>query len=299
MEILNKKQMIHEEQQYLDLLREVLDHGELRLSERTGVGTKALFGRQHRYSLRNESFPLFTTKKVSFSLVLSELLWMLSGDTRVKTLQDQGNHIWDGNTTRSFLDAQGMTDFETGLLGKGYGYQWRHCGRHYDKQTGEVSGPGVDQLADVLEQLKSNPESRRHLVVSWNPLHLKEMALAPCHCFFQFFVAKEELSCLFYQRSCDLGLGVPFNVASYALLTIIMAHLTGLKPGELIHSMGDVHIYLSHEESLRKQIERSPYPFPRLRITNASWIRLEDVRAEEIQLLGYKSHSKLKMSMAV
>src|SRR5580765_8078448 len=232
------------EQQYLDLLEELLERG-ARKSDRTGTGTRSVFGRQLRFGLR-ESFPLLTTKKVHLKSIILELLWFLRGDTNVKWLQQRGVTIWD-----EWAD-------ENGELGPVYGHQWRHW---------RTPGGGeVDQIRNVVDSLRKKPDSRRHLVSAWNPADVDRMALPPCHALFQFYVAGGRLSCQMYQRSADLFLGVPFNIASYALLTLMVAQVTGLKPAEFVLTLGDAHLYLNHLDQAREQIGRAPRPFPRMRL---------------------------------
>src|SRR6188472_4047705 len=225
---------------YLDLLQRILDDG-VEKSDRTGTGTRSVFGHQMRFDLR-QGFPLVTTKKIHTRSVFAELLWFLRGDTNVKWLQDRGVTIWD-----EWADSDGD-------LGPIYGYQWRSWpapdGRH------------VDQIAQVIEQIRTDPDGRRHIVSAWNVADIPDMALAPCHTMFQFYVAGGRLSCQLYQRSADVFLGVPFNIASYALLTLMMAQATGLEPGEFVHTFGDVHLYLNHVDQAREQLSREPYTFP-------------------------------------
>lgn len=293
-----------EELQYLALVRRVMAEGDVHLSDRTGVGTKMVVAPQLRFSLQNDTLPLLTSKRMFWKGVVTELMWMVRGLTDVRWLQERNVHFWDANVSRAQLDAVGMEHYREGLLGKGYGYQWRHTGKDYAVHTGEVSGRGVDQLALVLESLKHQPESRRHLVVSWNPLHLKDMALPPCHCLFQFFVqsplsgaTKPRLSCQLYQRSGDLGLGVPMNIAFYSLLTHIMAHLLDMDAYEFIITLGDAHVYLNHFEGLQKQLDRSPRPFPRVTLSNITGI--DTWTEEHIQLRDYYPHPTIKLPMAL
>jgi dihydrofolate reductase / thymidylate synthase len=218
----------HPEQQYLAIIKDILTSGVFR-SDRTGVGTLSKFGVQMRFSLRDSTLPLLTTKRVFWRGVAEELLWFISGDTNAKTLQDKDIHIWDGNGSREFLDKCGLAHREVGDLGPVYGFQWRHFGAKYDTMHASYDGLGVDQLAQVVDKLKHNPTDRRIILSAWNPAALPEMALPPCHMFAQFYVSHGELSCQMYQRSADMGLGVPFNIASYALLTYLLAKVTGLK----------------------------------------------------------------------
>lgn len=223
-------------------------------SDRTGVGTVSIFGAQMRFDLRNDIFPLLTTKRVFWRAVLEELLWFIKGSTNAKELQDKNVHIWDGNSTREFLDKNGFHDREEGDLGPVYGFQWRHFGAEYKTCHDDYTGKGIDQLNEIIERIRNNPNDRRIIMSAWNVTDIPKMALPPCHCFVQFYVADGELSCQLYQRSADMGLGVPFNIASYALLTYMIAHVTGLKPGDFIHTLGDAHVYLTHIEPLKEQV---------------------------------------------
>jgi thymidylate synthase len=283
---------VFEELQYLDLIRDILSNGTAR-GDRTGTGTLSKFGATMRFSLRNEVFPLFTTKKVFWRGVVEELLWFISGETNAKVLHDRGVHIWDANASREFLDRRGLTSNETWDLGPVYGYQWRHFGAQYPDRAG-----GVDQLLGCIEQLKADPNDRRVIMSAWNPVDIPKMALPPCHVMCQFLVSDGELTCIMYQRSADMGLGVPFNVASYALLTCMMAQVCGLKPGEFVHMLGDAHVYLNHVEPLRSQIARTPRPFPSL-VLNKDIKDITKFKAEDVAILGYLPHDSIKMEMAV
>jgi thymidylate synthase len=263
------------EQRYLDLLAEVLEHG-ARKTDRTGTGTRSVFGRQLRFPL--EPFPLLTTKKVHFKSIAVELLWFLRGETNVRWLQERGVTIWD-----EWAD-------EKGELGPVYGYQWRHW------RTPD--GKEIDQMKQVVESLRAKPDSRRHIVSAWNPSDVDRMALPPCHALFQFYVADGRLSCQMYQRSADLFLGVPFNIASYALLTLMIAQAVDLAPGEFILTLGDAHLYLNHLEQARLQLARAPRSFPRLKLNPA----VKDIFAfqyEDFVLEGYDPHPGIKAPIAV
>ena len=264
------------EQQYLDLLAEVLARGALK-SDRTGTGTRSVFGRQMRFALER-SFPLLTTKKLHLKSIVYELLWFLRGDTNVRWLQEHGVSIWD-----EWADAKGE-------LGPVYGYQWRHW------RTPD--GREIDQLRQVVEQIRARPDSRRHLVTAWNPADVDKMALPPCHALFQFYVAEGRLSCQMYQRSADLFLGVPFNIASYALLTLMIAQVTGLEPGEFVLTLGDAHLYLNHLEQAREQLSRVPRPFPRMRL-NPEVRDIFGFRYEDFALQGYEPYPAIKAPIAV
>ena len=261
---------------YEDLLRDVLEHGTHK-SDRTGTGTLSVFGRQLRFDL-SKSFPLITTKRVHFKPVAVELLWFLRGDTNVKWMQDQGVTIWD-----EWADADGE-------LGPVYGVQWR--------SWPTPDGGHIDQIAELIKNLKSNPDSRRHIVSAWNVSELKDMALPPCHAFFQFYVADGKLSCQLYQRSADTFLGVPFNIASYALLTRMIAQQTGLEPGEFVWTGGDVHIYDNHMDQVLKQLAREPYDYPQLNITRKP-DSIFDYTLEDFEVVGYQHHPTIKAPIAV
>ncbi|CBK20227.2 Thymidylate synthase [Blastocystis hominis] len=287
----------HEELQYLNLIRYILDHGALR-TDRTNTGTRSVFGTQMRFLLANGVIPLLTTKKVFWRGIVEELLWFIRGCTDGRVLKEKNIHIWDGNGTRSFLDSVGLTQNEEDDLGPIYGFQWRHFGAAYEGRDKDYSNQGVDQLKEVIHLLKTDPYNRRIILSAWNPADLRKMALPPCHVMSQFYVQNGYLSCQMYQRSADMGLGVPFNIASYSLLTILLAHITGLKPGEFVHSIGDTHVYVNHEEALLQQIEREPRPFPTLRITKQSE-NIEEYTFADFELVGYNPHETLKMKMAI
>lgn len=301
----------HDEEQYLALVRDVLATG----SPRPTLGTQAKFGAQCRYRLHDPYLdtpvlPLFTTKFVSFRNVWAELLFFIHGKSHVQWLHHRRCAIWDANSSRAYLDAVGLAHYPEGQLGPVYGAQWRHWGGRYlgaDAVTGDScydeQQPGWDQLQHVVDQLKQHPESRRHVVVAWNPTDLPRMALPPCHVLFQFFAETDAqgqrwLSCQMYQRSCDLGLGVPYNVASYALLTHLVAHLTGLRAKEFVHVLGDYHIYTQHREALAVQVQRTPYRFTSLQIRKslATWQELD---WDDVVLGPYQAHPALKMPLVV
>ncbi|MBU6373595.1 MAG: thymidylate synthase [Alphaproteobacteria bacterium] len=263
--------------QYLALLRDILETGVDR-PDRTGVGTRGVFGRQMRFDLA-EGFPLLTTKKLHVKSIVVELLWFLRGDTNVRWLQERGVSIWDE-----------WADPETGDLGPVYGKQWR--------SWAAPDGRVIDQIANVIESLKTNPNSRRHIVSAWNPADVDDMALPPCHCLFQFHVADGKLSCQLYQRSADVFLGVPFNIASYALLTAMMAQVVGLQPGHFVHTLGDAHLYANHVEQARLQLTRAPLAPPTLRLAPHK----RDIAAfdaEDVVIEGYKAHPAIKAPIAV
>jgi thymidylate synthase len=264
------------EQQYLDLLGEVLENG-ARKTDRTGTGTLSVFGRQVRFAL-GAGFPLLTTKKLHLKSIVYELLWFLRGDTNVKWLQERGVSIWD-----EWADDKGE-------LGPVYGYQWRHW------RTPD--GGEIDQIQNLIRSLRTRPDSRRHIVSAWNPADVDRMALPPCHALFQFYVANGELSCQMYQRSADLFLGVPFNIASYSLLTLMVAQVTDLKPGEFVLTLGDAHLYLNHLEQAREQLARAPRSFPRMKLNPARKDLLE-FQYEDFTLEAYEPHPAIKAPIAV
>jgi thymidylate synthase len=261
---------------YLDLMRHVLEHG-TRKDDRTGTGTLSVFGWQMRYNLA-EGFPLVTTKKCHLRSIIHELLWFLQGDTNIKYLKENGVSIWD-----EWAD-------EHGNLGPVYGHQWRSWPK--------PDGGTIDQISEVVKTLKSNPDSRRIIVSAWNVADLDRMALAPCHAFFQFYVADGKLSCQLYQRSADIFLGVPFNIASYALLTLMMAQVTGLKPGDFVHTLGDAHLYLNHLDQTREQLSREPRPLPTMTL-NPDVKDIFAFRFEDFTLSGYDPHPAIKAPVAV
>jgi len=287
----------HEEMQYLNLIRKIIESGNQR-GDRTGTGTLSLFGAQMRFSLRNGTFPLLTTKKVFYRGIAEELFWFIRGSTSAKELQDKNVRIWDGNSSREFLDSIGLHDREEGDLGPVYGFQWRHFGAEYTDMHADYSGKGVDQLAEVINRIKTKPNDRRIIMCAWNPADLNKMALPPCHCLVQFYVADGELSCQLYQRSADMGLGVPFNIASYALLTVMIAHVTGLTPGDFVHTLGDAHVYSNHVEALKTQLEREPKEFPKI-VIKRQVEKIEDFNIDDFEVVGYQSHPKIVMDMAV
>ena len=259
--------------QYLDLLQDILENG-VDKKDRTGVGTRSVFGRQMRFDL-SKGFPLVTTKKVHLKSIIHELLWFIKGDTNIKYLQDNGVRIWN-----EWAD-------ENGDLGPVYGSQWRNW-----------NGEGVDQLADVIKRLKTNPNDRRMIVSAWNVSKISEMKLPPCHMMFQFYVANGKLSCMLYQRSCDMFLGVPFNIASYALLTMMIAQVCDLEVGEFVHTLGDTHIYHNHFEQVKEQLSHTPLKLPTMKI-NPLIKDINDFKYEDFELIGYESYGVIKGKVAV
>ncbi|KAG8531544.1 Thymidylate synthase [Bacidia gigantensis] len=327
----------HEEYQYLNLIRSILEFGEHR-PDRTGTGTLSLFAPpQLRFSLSRPSsepgvpptpiLPLITTKRVFLRAVIEELLWFIASKTSSQSLSAAGVKIWDGNGSREFLDDLGLTEREEGDLGPIYGFQWRHFGASYIDSKTDYAGQGVDQLQEVIEKLKHKPYDRRIILSAWNPADLKKMALPPCHMFCQFYVSfpnaarngaqekgktalndvnsdasktnKGVLSCQLYQRSCDMGLGVPFNIASYAILTHMLAAVCDLTPGTFIHTMGDAHIYLDHVDALKTQLDREPRDFPDFHILDDHDKSIDNWRLEDFEIKGYQPHPSIPMKMSV
>jgi thymidylate synthase len=278
--------------QYLDLLRRILDDGRDR-EDRTGTGTRSIFGHQMRFDLR-EGFPLLTTKKIHVKSIFHELLWFLRGETHVSSLQAAGVRIWDAWATPEQTARFGRSE---GDLGPIYGHQWRNFGATR-RPDGSYESDGVDQLAALLEQIRRNPHSRRLLVTGWNPREADEVALPPCHTLFQLYVQEGELSCQLYQRSGDAFLGLPFNIASYALLTQMIAHVTDLRPGDFVHTLGDAHLYKNHLDQARLQLERPPRPLPRL-ILNPEARCLFAFQYEDFTLDGYDPHPHIKAEVSI
>jgi len=262
--------------QYLDLMQHVKTHG-VRKSDRTGTGTLSVFGYQMRFDI-SEKFPAVTTKKLHFKSIIHELLWFLQGETNTRYLKDHGVTIWD-----EWAD-------ENGELGPVYGSQWR--------SWHTADGRTIDQIREVIEQIKKYPDSRRLIVSAWNVGEIDKMALAPCHAFFQFYVAEGKLSCQMYQRSADIFLGVPFNIASYSLLTMMIAQVTGLKAGEFVHTLGDAHLYLNHLEQVETQLAREPLPWPVMKL-NPDVKSILDFKYEDFELVGYQSHPAIPAPIAV
>lgn len=262
--------------QYLDLLDHVLKYG-VRKEDRTGTGTLSVFGYQMRFDLR-QGFPVLTTKKLHLRSIIHELLWFLKGETNIRYLHENKVTIWD-----EWASSEGE-------LGPVYGYQWRNWNK--------PDGTHIDQIKQVVHSIKTNPDSRRHIVSAWNVGELDKMALPPCHLLFQFYVANGELSCQMYQRSCDIFLGVPFNIASYSLLTMMMAQVTGLKPGDFVHTLGDAHIYLNHIDQVKLQLTREPYPLPEMKL-NTKVTDILGFTYQDFELVNYQSHPHIKGDIAV
>ena len=303
----------HEEYKYLHLMEDILANGTEK-SDRTGVGTKSIFGTSLKFDLRN-SFPILTTKKVFWKGVVEELLWFVRGETDSKKLEEKGVKIWVGNTSREFLDKKGL-DYAEGEIGPGYGFQWRHWNADYEscryslktspedykwRTTKLHFGKGNDQLAKLVETLKTNPNDRRMIVSAWNVDKIEKMALPPCHLLWQVHVENGELHLQWYQRSVDTFLGLPFNISSYALLTCLLAKITNLKPGSVSFAGGDTHIYLNHQDQVKEQLTRVPYKFPTLNIAKdiKTLGDIENLSFEDIQLIDYQSHATIKAPMAV
>jgi thymidylate synthase len=297
--------------QYLDLLRHVLEHGKFK-ADRTGTGTFSVFGGQTRYRL-TDGFPLVTTKKVHLRSIIHELLWFLSGDSDTRYLRENKVTIWDEWANEKYENN----------LGPVYGKQWRHWTGYSTHRINpdvnqtflnlgefnqdavvtpvgrrELSGHGVDQIASVIAEIKRNPDSRRLIVSAWNVVDIEYMALAPCHCLFQFYVSEGELSCQLYQRSADIFLGVPFNIASYALLTLMVAQVCGLKPGDFVHTFGDLHLYSNHVEQAKLQLSREPRPLPQMKL-NPAVKKIDDFKFEDFELVNYDPHPGIKAPIAV
>ncbi len=271
--------------QYLDALRYILENG-VEKKDRTGVGTKAVFGMQMRFNME-DGFPAVTTKKLAFNSVKAELLWFIKGSSDVRELQKMGCHIWDANANAGYWKPKARFD---GDLGRIYGVQWRKWKNSEGKET--------DQLAEAIRQIREEPYSRRIIVSAWNPGELNQMALPPCHAFLQFFVANNRLSLQMYQRSCDMFLGVPFNIASYSLLLHMVSQVTNKEPYEFIHTLGDAHIYTNHIEQVKEQLKREPFPLPELKLSK-NVKSIDDFKMDDIELVNYKFHPTIKAPMAV
>lgn len=286
------------EQQYIDLVKEVITSGEKR-EDRTGEGTVSLFGKRMEFDI-SERFPLFTHKKMPFKMILKELLWFLSGSTDANILKEQNVPIWDGNSSREFLDKRGLNHLPEGDIGAGYGHQWRHFGAPYTNCKDDYTGKGVDQIQNMVELIKNEPTSRRIILCAWNPEQQPEMSLPPCHLLFQCYVREGKyLDGQLYQRSGDLGLGIPFNVASYSCLLYMLAHVTDLKTGKFMHIIGDCHVYNSHILPLSKHFEEVTLSeLPILKIKRK--VRdIFDFKVEDFEIEGYKAKSSVKLKMAI
>ena len=292
----------HEEYQYLNLIHDILEYGTMEMG-RNGM-TKSIFGASMIFSLENGKIPILTTKRIAWKTCIKELLWFIRGDTDNKILQEQGVHIWDGNGSRDFLDSRGLYNNKEGDLGPVYGHQWRHFNAPYMGCNVDYSGKGVDQLQQIIDILKSpdpvTRTTRRMVLSAWNPCQLNDMALPPCHVLMQFNVTDgNKLSCALYQRSGDVGLGVPFNITSYSALTHIIAKHCGLIAYEFVYHLGNAHIYEQHIEALKDQMKRKPYEFPRIEIceTDDNRENIDNYIMENIKLINYKSHDSIIMKM--
>jgi dihydrofolate reductase/thymidylate synthase len=286
----------NEELQYLDAIRDIIENGSSK-DDRTGVGTISKFGVTMRFDC-SKTFPLLTTKDTFWRGIVEELLWFIKGDTNAKNLQKKKVHIWDGNASREYLDSIGLNEREEGDLGPVYGFQWRHFGAEYKTMHDDYTGQGIDQLAGLIEDIKKNPTSRRLVMSAWNAKDLKLMALPPCHVLCQFYVTGGKLHLQMYQRSADMGLGVPFNIASYALLLRMVAQVCEIEPGDFVHVIGDAHVYKNHIEALQKQLKRTPRPLPVLRV-NKEVKNIEDFKFDDFTIVNYNPFPKIKMDMAV
>ncbi|XP_020677294.1 bifunctional dihydrofolate reductase-thymidylate synthase isoform X1 [Dendrobium catenatum] len=286
----------HEEYTYLRLVEDIISHGATK-SGRMGIETLSKFSCQMRFNLRR-SFPLLTTKRVLWSVVVEELLWFVSGSTNAKVLQSRELCLWDGNASRDFLDSVGLARREKGDSGPIYGFQWRHLGAEYIDMHTDYTGKGFDQLLDVIDKIKKKPNDRRIILSAWNPFDLKEMSRRPCQMFSQFYVENGELSCQIYESSADMGLAVPFNIASYSLLIYIIAQVCDLVPGDFTYTIGDARVYKTHVRPLREQLQRQPKPFPILKI-NPEKKDIDSFIAADFTLVGYDPHPEMEMKMAV
>ena len=290
----------HEEQQYLNLIKNILENGTW--EEGRNGKTKSIFGNMMRFSLKDGKIPILTTKKTAWKTCLKELLWFIRGETDNKLLQEQGVHIWDGNTTREFLDSRGLTDYREGLIGPGYGFQWRHFGGDYDSSAAGVKeggNRGVDQLQQIIDALKDPAQrtSRRLIMSAWNPQQLDKMALPPCHILCQFNVHDgNKLSCSMYQRSNDEACGTTFNIASYSFLTHLLAKHCGLEAYEFVYFKGNCHIYEEHVDGLKLQIQREPFPFPTVSIKQVRE-NINDYHIDDFILENYQHHEPIKFQM--
>ncbi|EGG11703.1 uncharacterized protein MELLADRAFT_51590 [Melampsora larici-populina 98AG31] len=295
----------HEEHQYLDLVRRVIDQGQHR-PDRTGTGTRSLFAPpQLRFTLTDSTLPLLTTKKVFTKAIIHELLWFIKGSTSSLDLSSKGVNIWNGNGSKKYLESIGLDQRSEGDLGPIYGFQWRHFGARYKTFQDDYTDQGIDQLKECIEKIKSNPTDRRIILTAWNPSDLSKMALPPCHMFCQFYVTladdqnpKPRLSCILYQRSADIGLGLPFNIASYALLVHMISQVTSTEPYELIIQLGDAHLYNDHLGPIQTQLDRQPRPFPKIKLRE----QVHDIDGfvyEDFQISEYDPHPKIEMAMSV
>jgi dihydrofolate reductase/thymidylate synthase len=301
--IFNKYQYInHDEQQYINMINKVIKKGIYNL-DRTKIGTISVFGKSFKYNIRNYRIPIFTHRKMFYRGIIEELLFFISGNTNTKLLEDKKVNIWTGNTSREFLDSRNLKYLPEGDLGAGYSFQLRHFGADYIDCNTDYTNQGFDQLKYVIDLIKNDPHSRRILFSYWNPLAMKNMALPPCHLLYQFHVntEKNELSCSFYQRSSDFVLAADFNIVSAAVLTFMICHITGYKPGKIIHNIGDLHIYINHIEEAKKMLNNKPYNFPIFNINDPDKKikNIEDFKYEDFQIMFYNSYQKYKFTMAI
>lgn len=297
-EYLDNNNESHEEDQYLELINKILDKGDITES-RNGI-VKSVFGNKMEFDLSNNTLPLLTTKRVAYKTCIKELLWFIRGQTSNKLLKEQNVHIWDENGSREFLDSRNLNYRNVDDLGPIYGHQWRHFNADYYTSDADYTNKGVDQLMYIINALKDPKEkySRRLIMSAWNPCQLDEMALPPCHVLAQFNVSDEnKLSCALYQRSGDVGLGVPFNIASYSVLTHLIAHYTGLNAHKFVYFLGNAHIYEEHIEPLKEQVQRNPYKFPLIKLRPEVPEKIEDYELNNIEVIDYQCHSKIEMKM--
>lgn len=292
------------EQSYLNLIEECIEHGDYKL-DRTKVGTYSLFGKQIVFDLNDGIIPLLTTKKIAVKSVLKELLWIMKGQTNSKILDQNNVKIWNDNGSREFLNSLGFYDRKEGDLGPIYGFQWRYSGANYIDAETNYTGQGTDQLRQIINTLKTNPSDRRMIICSWNVPQLQQMVLPPCHCLVQFYVRGQKyLDCQLYQRSADLGLGVPFNIASYSFLIYVLSKWCNLTPGKFIHTFGDAHVYSNHIDQLKVQLTRKPFDFPTVEFTGKVTLEnLNDISMNEwcdnFIIKNYKYHPSIKMIMSI
>jgi len=284
-----------DEQKYLDLINKIINTGETR-STRNSI-TKSIFGERLEFDI-SDSIPFITTKKLAWKTVIKELLWFISGSTNNEVLTNQNVNIWKGNASREYMDSIGLLDRKVNDLGPIYGHQWRHFNAEYVDNHTDYTSKGIDQINNIIYLLNNDPMSRRIILSAWNPCQLKEMNLPPCHIMAQFYVSvNKELSCQMYQRSADIGLGLPFNIASYSVLTYILAKICNLKPKKLIIIIGDAHIYEEHENTLKEQILRKPFSFPKLIFNDREYKNIDDFKIEDFEVENYQYHETLKMNM--
>jgi thymidylate synthase len=288
-----------EERQYLNLIDIILEYGRTR-ADRTATGVKGVFGKCLEFDLFYGTIPLLTTKKINVRNIITELLWFISGSTDANVLKAKGVNIWNGNTSREYLDAHGLSHYEEGDAGPIYGHQWRHFGAEYVNCKTDYTGKGFDQLTELVRDIRENPTSRRLQVTALNPTQTKQMVLPACHNYFQCYVNENLLSMAVYQRSADVGLGLPYNIASYAILLRMIAHVTGMTADRLIIHLGDTHIYNNHQDKLKEQTKRTPDQFPRLKIRErADLLTLDDFCEEDFEIIDYKPQAAIALAMAV